>query len=278
MLKRSSLVLLTATCLALAACGGGGSTASGDGDGAKQDLAERFRLASTKSLEANSVRFSMQMNTPDGVMSGEGEQDLAGRKVKINMTMPVPGMGTVTMEQIMSGTVMFMRGSMFEGLLPAGTWARFDLAAMGDELGVDLAALMDQAFEMDAQSAANFLRGVDGEVTEVGQETVRGVESTRYSYTVDLNKAMENLPPELAADVAPMFEALGTDKFPAEVWLDEEGLLRKMAYTMNVPVEGGSPAEIETDMEFYDYGAPVNITEPPAAQTVDIAEEIRKAG
>lgn len=277
--KRVPIALMAALCLSLAACGNGAGTASNSRDVAKQDLAEMLSLASTKTLEADSLRFSIEINTPGlGAITGEGEQDVAGRKMRMSMTIPVPGAGTMSMDQIMAGTVIYMRGGMFEGLLPPGIWARLDLAAAGEELGIDIGALLDQASSMDAQGAANLLRGIQGDVTEVGEETVRGVPTTRYSYTVDLSEASENLPPELAAQVKPMFDQMGVDTFPAEVWLDGDGMLRRMVYTMTIPIDGEAPQTVETKMEFFDFGSEVNIAEPPASQTVDLAEMMGEDG
>jgi hypothetical protein len=56
---------------------------------------------------------------------------------------------------------------------------------------------------------------------------------------------------------------------PADVWIDQQGRLRRMHYavTMKVPGEGASvPMTVETTLELYDFGVEVHVAPPPANQ------------
>lgn len=89
-----------------------------------------------------------------------------------------------------------------------------------------------------------YLRSVAEDVTEVGIEEVRGVSTVHHQGSVRLT--------ELGA--APEFE-----RFPVEVWVDEDGRTRRFSYH---PI--GSQ---ETSVwEFYDFGVPVELTPPPVDQ------------
>ena len=55
---------------------------------------------------------------------------------------------------------------------------------------------------------------------------------------------------------------------PYEAWIDDHGLLRRLAFHMT---RGGDLA-IDTTAELYDFGAPITIALPAAKDTVDYDE------
>ena len=87
-----------------------------------------------------------------------------------------------------------------------------------------------------------YLRSV-ADVSEVGAETVRGVDTTHYRATVHLTKL--GAPPEY-------------DRYPVEVWVDEDGRTRRYNHH---PV--GSD-ELTYEWEFFDFGVDVELAPPPA--------------
>jgi hypothetical protein len=97
---------------------------------------------------------------------------------------------------------------------------------------------------------------------------VRGTPTTRYAVTFDAAKVAARAPEEVQGFV----EEMGlTFPKPADVWIDEQGRLRKIHYavTMKVPKDMGAPATAMTNemtLELYDFGVTVNVTPPPANQ------------
>jgi hypothetical protein len=69
------------------------------------------------------------------------------------------------------------------------------------------------------------LRGAPADASVVASETLRGVETTRIRLT--LNPAIANA----ASPAGLWFPALPTDTFPAEVWVDNDGRLRRVSYS-----------------------------------------------
>ncbi len=89
--------------------------------------------------------------------------------------------------------------------------------------------------------ALEYLRSVADEVTEVGAETVRGVDTTHYRATVRLA--------ELGASPT-------RDRYPVEVWVDENGRTRRYrAQTLGT--------EEILVWEFFDFGVEVDLSPPP---------------
>jgi hypothetical protein len=102
--------------------------------------------------------------------------------------------------------------------------------------------------------------------------------------TVDLGKAVANAPEGLRATVAKAAEMMGTGTYPAEIWLGDDGLPRRMQYTMDIskmklPDNTPSPfgaGNMEFRMDLYDFGVDVGVVVPPASQTADMAELLKK--
>jgi hypothetical protein len=123
----------------------------------------------------------------------------------------------------------------------------------------------------DPTEALQYLKAAASKVNRVGQEQVRGTPTTRYAVTFDAAKQVAQLPAELSS----FFEESGfAFAKPADVWIDQQGRLRKIHYaiTMKAP-DVGTAAEqtatqmtVESTLELYDFGVEVHVTPPPAGQ------------
>jgi hypothetical protein len=68
---------------------------------------------------------------------------------------------------------------------------------------------------------------------------------------------------------------------PADAWIDQQGRLRKMHYTVSVKSrDEATPGRmtIETTLELYDFGVEVNVTPPPANQVEVIRPDLPPLG
>jgi hypothetical protein len=146
---------------------------------------------------------------------------------------------------------------------------------------------MLQSQSSDPSKQMGFLAGVTGTVTTVGKEQVRGTSTTHYKFTSDLSQALQSLPADQRAAVQEIFTQMGVTTVPAEAWIDDQGLLRRMHMTMTFspaapPSAGTAPAVLpksgEFTFEFYDYGAPVTINVPDPSQVNDFGEMLNKMG
>ena len=85
--------------------------------------------------------------------------------------------------------VMYMKLGFLSAFMPGGkTWVRVDLAKAGKAAGIDFNQLLGGANQSPGDSLA-LLRS-SGEFSEIGKETVDGVETTHYHGTIDLQKAV----------------------------------------------------------------------------------------
>ena len=274
-LTRPLVSLLSLVLLASVACG-----SSGEGGAAKagKDTAKAFELASDNTLNVESMRFSIIFDLPGlGQMTGEGFQDVKNGTMSMTLNMPPfePGMPPVKMEQLMVGETMYMRSDLFSAALPKGkTWMKLDLASLGNELGIDIAAIMEQGRNSDPRSQLSFMQGVKGDIEELGKAEIRGTQTTHYKFTVDVAEAVKDLPAELA-ELKPLLEGVGLQEFPAEAWIDDDGLIRRINYTMKVPAdESGQTQAMSISQDFFDFGAKADVSAPPADQVVDFMEAL----
>lgn len=129
----------------------------------------------------------------------------------------------------------------------------------------------------DPQAPLDLLAGLGEDVTEVGREDVRGTETTHYRGVVRVEDAFEAIPEEergqLEEALATLVPDLVLPDVPVDVWVDDEGLLRKVSLTVDAsgfglpditPVTGSATVTVE----YFDIGAPVDIEVPSEDETV----------
>lgn len=277
-------VVLVALAAVTAACG-----RSDGGNPAALIAAVPDRVA-----DAGSARFTMEMtmrsqDLPGGsaTITGDGQGRFDRQLMQMTMDMGdvlqgMPGAAdNGSVEMILDGDMMYMRMPFLEPMLPAGKrWVAMDLETVGKQAGVDLRALMQASQNNDPSSTLEMLRGVsEGDVEVVGQDNVRGVSTTHYRATIDLDKALEAAPEDGADQIRALVQQAGVpNRLPVEVWIDDDGLLRRYVQTIEMTVEGtDQPIGQSLTMEMFDYGVQVDVERPPAEQTIDVRELTRPA-
>lgn len=242
--------------------------------------------AANKTSEAGSSRASFEL-TMTGLapapltMTGEGIFDSSERKGRMTMDLSELAAGTGQelgeIEVIIDEFVVYMRFPFLQELQPGlEPWVKFDIRELGKEQGFDLGQL-SQLNQNDPSQALQYLRAASEDVEEVGKEEVRGVETTHYRMTIDLRKVVERAPEDqreqLRATIDQLIEASGIETMPTEVWIDEEGLARriKLAYGA-MELAPGQTGGMTMTMELFDFGVEVDIQPPPPEDVTDIRE------
>jgi hypothetical protein len=158
------------------------------------------------------------------------------------------------------------------------SWMRFPLLAMmtgvttewlevpPDEAGDLTSGLGLGSSVTSPLDLLEHLRTTDAEVEEVGTETVRGQQTTRYRMLVDVGDLGQDLS---ADDRDQLADELGglDEPLPVEVWVGDDGRLHR--YTVELVGAAGADPELESttiEFEFFDHGTDVSIDAPPADQ------------
>lgn len=172
-------------------------------------------------------------------------------------------------EMRLMGSVVYMKLPGAE--LGGRPWVKFDLDALGEGAQGPVPGL--SAASNDPRGVLDALRGVSGEVEEVGDEDIRGVATTHYRASVDLDKAQAEVPEERRADFETFSDQLGIDTLPIDVWIDDEGRARRFSYEVDTPAAGETPAStVNLVIDLYDFGVDVDVQPPPSEEVTDYGE------
>jgi hypothetical protein len=287
-----ALFALVGAVAVLGGCGAGG--------GLQSVTLDELTEAASASAEAPSGRFdlSMQMSFPGlGVpirFTGQGAYDTEADRSAFSFDMSalarlLGGLGAGgagapdlspdawRIEAIQDGKTVFMRFPAIADQLPAGkTWLKIDAEGAAKAAGIDLSEL-EQFTSDDPRTLLDFLKGASGEIETVGSEELRGVDTTHYRATIDLRNYDRLVPPgqrkELRDMLGDLVRQAGLTEMPFDVWLDDEGYVRKVELSFDASPAGVAGAlEASMVFELYDYGADVGIAPPPAADVVDMSK------
>lgn len=254
------LALIGAVALPLSGCG------SDD-----LDPSAAVAQAADKTAAVEGMRLTMTVKTQGQTLHGEGFVDPVKQQGRI--TMSVPGVGDI--ETITDKLRIYMK-------LPAAIrdradlpddkeWMSIDLQKALEGQGVDLSSLMSPS-TTDPAAQLRQLKAM-GDIEEVGTEDVDGVQTTHYSGTIDLRKAADLVPPDQRDAARRSADKLvelagGSGKIPTELWIDQEGHVRRMQQTTPT-----GQSDITTTVELSDFGETEAIELPSADETYDITDK-----
>jgi hypothetical protein len=263
---------------ALAGCGGdddseahSGKAASGS-PGAREQGTADVRTAYDRTAEADTARMTMHVRAAGNgqavTLRGKGALDFdEGDSV---MTVTAEGR---RIEQRVIDQILYQKAPGQKA--PGGKqWIKIDLKKVGARQDMGEGAIGDPA-----QSAAYAKAITDKDVTELGTEEIDGVNTTHYRVAVDLAKLPNG---------AALRKQLGPT-LPMQLWLDDEGRIRRQQIDMTVPAQGSGAqssgtagarqAKVSTVMEYSDFGTDIDPEAPPAGQTADVTDKLlRKTG
>ena len=286
-MRRLSMVFLLLIVPLAAACGS--DTLSVD----------RVAQAAETTSKADTMHMSMTMRiTAPGLgpvkMSADGGFDNVARRGSMTMDMSdfarqIPDRALADPKlwrgeevfDFSKSPVIYMRFPFMTRALPGSKpWIRVDLDRLGGRMGLDLGALT-QGGQNPAQQL-DYLRSVSDDLKELGTETVRGVETTHYRGTVDLQEYEKLVPEDQRKSVRKTIEQLeksmgGATSYPVDVWVDSSDRVRRMAFDLKSETSQGT-ATTSMQMDLFDFGAPVKVELPAENQTIDFDELSQAAG
>jgi hypothetical protein len=262
--------------LGLAGCGsdspsGEAAPAAEAGAGAPQaespklDPIAAVRESADKTRSAGTSRLEMVINAKTAGenvdITASGTFDYQKSVGELELALPAgTGLGSGTIRQIITKKALYMGG--IPGL-PEGKWVKVSLDKLDVSGGSGLTS-------NDPSAVLEMVRGASDDVTEVGEETVRGEKTTHYRGTLDLDKAVASAPAETRDQVKQYLEQAGTKSVPFDLYIDDEGRLRKMVQQFEFEAPGGSETvAMDLTLEMFDYGVKVNIKEPAAADVIE---------
>ncbi|MGH2684448.1 MAG: hypothetical protein ACRDJP_03160 [Actinomycetota bacterium] len=184
------------------------------------------------------------------------------------------------LEIVAQGTTLYMRMPFLAQMFGSDKqWISMDLTAMGGA-GAGAIPGLGSAGAGNPAAMLESLRGVSDDIVEVGSEDVRGVATTHLRGTLDTQKALEQVPEAQRAQVEQALSQLGGGRaIPYDVFVDDDGLVRRFAIDLSdiIGEAGGAAAAGAAGsitLDFFEFGAPVEIVVPPAGEVFDATEEM----
>lgn len=251
-------------------------------DGSNEASLNPIAEAAARTQEQPGSRIAMRgiYSLPDGrsmTMDGSGVYNARTGRSRLAMELAVPGVAApLRFDAVGNKQVIYMRSSVFAAELPPGDkW-------LSIQVGLGRSAQASLASNSGSESELEMLRAAGGKVEGLGEETVRGVATTRYHGTVDLDRYADLLREEGKPTGARKYEQLAKSMpapIPVEAWLDDDSLLRRMRMVMEIPTAAGTPTvRMDLTMEFFDFGIAPEIDLPPASETFDSTSDRGAAG
>ena len=291
MATRKTLGALIGAMLLLGACADDGTTDSASTTTTTEDreersvddeVVERVADAAAKTVDEGTARFTVavasegtgtgaddeQPITVDGEVDFENEQRL--------LTLQGP---SGELDVVIDADVAYVELPATEG----DDWMKVELDSLfDDDIGFGGPAAMP------FQSPEDNLRVLEGSAVhaaEAGEETIDGEDTTRYEMIIDLEAAAEDANNEVEEAVRTTSERTGLSELEIDVWVDEDDLIRRVEYTLDLSevdveedvdsgsVEADTQGSVTVTVDYSDFGTNVNIEVPDDEDVVDIDED-----
>jgi hypothetical protein len=266
-----ALLAAVPAAVALAACGGD-DEASGESD------ENPVVAAATDTLAEGSSSFTLEADIDvnalgtelTGRFTADGEFEFAERRGRytLDLTALVGQLGlpgSATGEVFREDTIVYLNFPLLALLVPGGKeWIKIDLEGDSELAGFDLGRFNEL---VDPALYLAYLQAATDDVEEIGAEDVSGTETTHYRVPVDLERALETAPSSQQSTIQALIDA-GTTLLPADVWVDGDGLVRKIAFEFPATDQPGAGS---VEMELSDFGTEVAFDLPPDEDVTDIS-------
>ena len=200
-------------------------------------------------LEASTTaKLTLHIDMGGQAIEGEGAVDRSTTPPNVVMNMKSPALGGQAIELRLVDKVLYMN----MGQMTNNKFVSYDLSDKNN-----LPPGMDQLTStLNPLAAFDSLEEGVQSVVLVGDEEVNGEQLAHYKVTVDSSKLdqLKQLPTQ--ADLP--------KTVTYDIWLDDQNRIRKI--TMSTDMDS---APMTSEVEFSNWGEPVDIAAPPASEVVD---------
>jgi hypothetical protein len=252
--------LMAWACLGTTACQSSGAAA--DDDAARADPVPALHRAADVLVAARTSKAHTSMEMATGgtrvTIRGEGVYDYTRGLGRLRVMLPHDPAGTAERRPI---TELLAPGALYmknRGAgVPADKWVRVDTTTLSDGNLVTGGAT-------DPLAAAEVLRGART-ATYVGRTVFAGTPVRHYRGTANLAEAAKKASPGAKASLAAAAKGFATAEVPFDVFLDDEGRIRKVRHRFSF-VNGNrkTAVAVASTTLLYAFGTPADVRLPPA--------------
>jgi hypothetical protein len=238
---------LGALCMLLAAgCNSGGTATVDSADLTKANFSSEVGQAQ---LRARTAHLEATINAHGQRLSMSGDVDMSRKDVALDLSMTGQTTGMGNARFILVDRAVYLQ---MPTLTQSQKFIKVDTAGSSDPIARMFNQMLNQLNPTQAFQAFDAITKLD----KRGTEEIDGVETTRYTVTVDTQKALQA---QGLAGKVPPGQLPRTLRY--DVWVDAEHLVRRLQMNFQ-----GSAV----DMTLSQWGEPVDITAPAPSQTTDM--------
>ncbi len=273
---RKTAVALSAFALAvtLGACGsndnGGDATGAdggnnGGGSVAAANMADLAKSIGDKTADKSSAHMKLTADAAGEKITGEGDVKFDAQDAAMTMDMST---SEGDMSMVLLDAVLYIK--LPQEIEPGKSWIKID-STSNSELAKALGSMTEQMSKNADPRATLEEFEKSGEITDTKEEELDGQKTTHYTITVDVQKLADGQTDETTK--AALNEAIkgGLKDFPVDVWVNEEELPVRIALDMPTPdPTTGTSTTVKMQIDYTNWGEPVDITAPPAEQIAEL--------
>jgi hypothetical protein len=247
--------------------------------------------AATLSTSTPGYRVHMWMQTTSSALdapitaSGSGIVDLRDHAISMSLAMDLGddpqvirqlGSSTMHLDMLLRGTTAYVKlpSSLTSALGASRPWVKLDLAKLSGIPG--LSSLTDGPGTSDPSQALQMLRSASGNVANLGQQRVDGVETTHYRLNLSVSRLADDLPASergaAQQALSQLSQSLPTGGFPVDVWVDGDRLIRRVVMSIDLSLPTGANMQETVIGDYSDYGPQPPPAAPPANAVVDLSD------
>ena len=248
------------------------SAASSPATGAAGDMiaAAEATLAEGTVRVDQTLEFSASSIIPAGTSATTVGQATFDKPRQMRLAADLTELGQGPIDMVVDDNLIYMRGSVFEQLAGEGKWLLVDLESDSPAAAPFKSLATGQN---DVGIALVYLYGVTDAEDTGDEEEIRGNATRRYAGTADLESAVESVPEEFREPLEEAIAALRVGgvgrEVETEAWIGDDGLVHRVRYVYTLgPTQGGG--EMETVIDFSDFGALIELGVPDEADVVNI--------
>ncbi|MFH8607613.1 hypothetical protein ACH4D5_09025 [Streptomyces sp. NPDC018029] len=288
-MRRTGLsIAVVAALTGLTACGSGDSSDKADGDKGKGGISlspiAALRTVEKSTDKADTARIDG--STTMGTLTSMDMKGVMGWSDGITGNVTVTFTGGTQAQQMrqLGQTKLDYRylkngfyanmGDKFAAQAGGGKhWLEYDYDTLAEMSGAAGQAFQDQMQNSTPNQSVKMLLA-SGDVKRVGEEKVRGTQTTHYSGKVDIadfTAKSADLDKNRLSELKKQFEQAGISTETIDIWVNEDDLLVKKiekADTKNGP--------FEQTAYYSDYGTPLSVEKPPASDTMSFKDLLNR--
>jgi hypothetical protein len=269
---RKAGIVLSAFALAvtLGACGGNGGSstdtkdAGANGQTGAMSLVDLAKSIGDETAEKSSAHMKITGKAAGQDITGDGDLKFGSDDAALSMDMTTP-QGSISL--------VFLDGVLYvklpQELQPGKPWLKID-SSSNSPVAKALSTVNEQLSKNADPRAALKEFEKSGEITATKEEELDGKKTKHYTITVNVQKMADNQADPTQKKAMQDAIAAGMKDFPVDVWVDEEGLPARFALDTPTPDGSGGMTSVKMQVDYTDWGKPVEITPPPADQVGEL--------